>query len=260
MRGVPRVPNETFDLDLDVEGPSARCFCLRLRNGHCITITSRLSSHAVAMLCCLRPLWMPNIPSKRPNSLVPTSIRFMANTLSVELCDEIFSQVDLRTDLINVACACRSFASLLLPRHTEYRIIRMARPLPWIWVHLVKRPDLARNIREIYFCPSSSDFVERLPTSLVQEVDDSQHTVHGLAAARTMAAALARMTHLRIISCGITGKSMVSTRYQHVILQPMTKLSTLESLTLWFDTKFGDWSRLPTEGSRLVDLKPFLSV
>ncbi|TFK64257.1 hypothetical protein BDN72DRAFT_825708 [Pluteus cervinus] len=184
----------------------------------------------------------------------------MAHDLSTELYNEIFSQIDLRADLINVACACRSFASLILPLHSEYRVIRAAGPVPWIWTHLVGRPDLARNIREIYLGYFGGDSIERLPTSLVKEVNDNDSTTDDLVAARTMAAALVEMTRLEVISWGITEEPVVSLRYQHIVLQAMTRLSPLKSLTLLFDTKFSDWSQLPEEDSGLMWDLPNLKV
>ncbi|TFK62701.1 hypothetical protein BDN72DRAFT_725355, partial [Pluteus cervinus] len=70
--------------------------------------------------------------------------------LAHELLDEIFSQIDSLSDLFHLALACRLFASLIIPGHSEYRhICADMNAAPVIWAHLARRTDLAKNIRSI---------------------------------------------------------------------------------------------------------------
>ncbi|TFK71114.1 hypothetical protein BDN72DRAFT_730040, partial [Pluteus cervinus] len=70
--------------------------------------------------------------------------------LASEILDEIFSHIEHHRDLVNLACVCRTFALVLVPRHTEYRVIKIQSAAPFVWAHLARRRDLTRNIREVH--------------------------------------------------------------------------------------------------------------
>ncbi|KAJ7760187.1 hypothetical protein B0H14DRAFT_382499 [Mycena olivaceomarginata] len=87
--------------------------------------------------------------------------------LPQELLDEILSDLEHR-DLVALALASRAACALVIPRHTEYRILRTRHLLPAMWAHLARRADLARNIREVHICDRANRGAsERVPRTLV---------------------------------------------------------------------------------------------
>ncbi|KAJ6580843.1 hypothetical protein B0H19DRAFT_1112586 [Mycena capillaripes] len=96
--------------------------------------------------------------------------------LPQELLDEIMSDLEHR-DLISVALVSRSSSALVIPRHTEYRVLRTRHLLPAMWAHLARRADLTRNIREVHVCErfnkSASD---RVPKTLIDRCIDEKIT------------------------------------------------------------------------------------
>ncbi|TFK66452.1 hypothetical protein BDN72DRAFT_147157 [Pluteus cervinus] len=70
--------------------------------------------------------------------------------LPSELIDNILGHVPLHRDLLNFASASRLCSSVVIPRHTEYRVVHFEDDdTDAIWTHLARRSDLASNIREI---------------------------------------------------------------------------------------------------------------
>ncbi|KAG7444566.1 uncharacterized protein BT62DRAFT_248864 [Guyanagaster necrorhizus] len=124
--------------------------------------------------------------------------------LPQEILDEILSEIDLHRDLISFALVSRTCTRLVIPRHNEYRIVRIRHKLPSMWAHLAKRADLARNIREVHVCErhnhSASD---HSPTTLVPpcNVDDtgSEET-----RVQNMCMALQNMHRLRVFTWSCT--------------------------------------------------------
>ncbi|TFK66439.1 hypothetical protein BDN72DRAFT_844371 [Pluteus cervinus] len=71
--------------------------------------------------------------------------------LPAEVIDNILGHVPLHRDLLNFALASRFCSTMVIPRHTEYRVIDFEEnEKDQLWTHLVQRPDLACNIREIH--------------------------------------------------------------------------------------------------------------
>lgn len=90
-----------------------------------------------------------------------------------ELLDDILSQIDLLYDLTALALTSRSVSRLAIPRHTQYRIIRVRYPVPFIWAHLARRADLARNIREVHLCERHNRSApDRFPSTLLDKSID----------------------------------------------------------------------------------------
>ncbi|KAJ7065435.1 hypothetical protein C8F01DRAFT_1125610 [Mycena amicta] len=87
--------------------------------------------------------------------------------LPQELLDEIVSELD-HADLVAVALVSRACSALVIPRHTEYRVIRTRHLLPAMWAHLARRADLARNIREVHIAERSNRTTsDRIPRTLL---------------------------------------------------------------------------------------------
>ncbi|TFK66438.1 hypothetical protein BDN72DRAFT_800006, partial [Pluteus cervinus] len=71
--------------------------------------------------------------------------------LPVEIIDDILGHLPLHRDLLNFALASRSSCSVVVPRHTEYRVVHFDEgDTDFTWTHLAQRTDLASNIREIH--------------------------------------------------------------------------------------------------------------
>ncbi|KIK56017.1 hypothetical protein GYMLUDRAFT_47470, partial [Collybiopsis luxurians FD-317 M1] len=84
--------------------------------------------------------------------------------LPLEILDSIFSDLDSHSDLISLALSSKDQYHLIVPRHSDYRVLRIRHWLPGLWAHLAKCADLARNLREVYICQKTEQaIVERYP-------------------------------------------------------------------------------------------------
>ncbi|KAK0440904.1 uncharacterized protein EV420DRAFT_1650277 [Desarmillaria tabescens] len=124
--------------------------------------------------------------------------------LPQEILDEILSEIDLHRDLISFSLVSRTCTRLVIPRHSEYRIVRIRHKLPSMWAHLAKRADLARNIREVHICErhnhSASD---HSPTTLVPPCkmgDTGSEDIR----VQNMCTALQNMDRLRVFTWSCT--------------------------------------------------------
>jgi|ERR1700733_2961294 len=90
-------------------------------------------------------------------------------SLAVEILDIICSNIESHKDLISLAASSRLCSSLVIPRHTEYRVLRIGTRHAELWEHLAKRADLARNIRVLYLIEDFDGFPApvRHPTTFV---------------------------------------------------------------------------------------------
>jgi len=117
-----------------------------------------------------------------------------------ELLDIIFSQLDSHSDLVHLALSTLIFKQLIIPRHTDYRVICTRHRLPALWAHLAKRADLARNIKEVHlrerYNQSSpdrypKDYPEQNVFTFATEEQDEDARI------QNMCIALGHMSHLR---------------------------------------------------------------
>ncbi|TFK64472.1 hypothetical protein BDN72DRAFT_739054, partial [Pluteus cervinus] len=70
--------------------------------------------------------------------------------LAEDLIQQILPEIELHRDLVNFACTSRLCCQFVIPRHTEYRILRLGTTTSsHVWAHLARRPDLACYIREV---------------------------------------------------------------------------------------------------------------
>ena len=89
-------------------------------------------------------------------------------SLPLEILEEIASYIEFHSDLVSLALTCTVWNQLIIPAHTEYRIIRVRGKMMSMWAHLARRSDLARNIREIHLCePDNYRSPDRYPTALL---------------------------------------------------------------------------------------------
>nr|GAT46979.1 predicted protein [Mycena chlorophos] len=115
--------------------------------------------------------------------------------LPQELLDEILSELE-HADLVAIALVSRACTALVVPRHTEYRVIRTRHLLPAMWAHLARRADLARNIREVHIAERSNRMAsDRIPRTLLAQ-PDATVTVDESLRVRNMCVALGHMDRL----------------------------------------------------------------
>ncbi|KAJ7702247.1 hypothetical protein B0H17DRAFT_137957 [Mycena rosella] len=100
--------------------------------------------------------------------------------LPFDIIDLIISAIPSHRDLVSLAAVSTTCKDLIIPRHTEYRRLRLEAPHPEVWAHLAQRPDLARNIREVTIRegapglgPSEFTGPERYPIALVEAPSQS---------------------------------------------------------------------------------------
>lgn len=122
--------------------------------------------------------------------------------LPPETIDDICNFVDSHADLLSLAATCHTWKFVIIPRHSEYRKVKVTRIIkhPFVWAHLRRRLDLARNVRSMQLVelrtPLSSP--DRYPTTLFQKgIDDSVRFANHKYAVRNLCAVLAAMSRLQ---------------------------------------------------------------
>ncbi|KAJ7036580.1 hypothetical protein C8F04DRAFT_1094947 [Mycena alexandri] len=92
--------------------------------------------------------------------------------LPQELLDGILADLE-HADLVSLALVSRGASALVIPRHTEYRVLRTRHLLPAVWAHLARRADLARGIREVHITSRADRGAsDRVPRALVDRTDE----------------------------------------------------------------------------------------
>ncbi|TFK23210.1 hypothetical protein FA15DRAFT_670710 [Coprinopsis marcescibilis] len=100
--------------------------------------------------------------------------------LPQEILEEVVSELAQRSDLLSLALGCRFLASYIIPRHTDYRVLRVRTLNPTIFAHLARRADLARNIREVHICERHNyTSADRIPKQLVDTTLDTDPQTNG---------------------------------------------------------------------------------
>ncbi|KAJ7611612.1 hypothetical protein FB45DRAFT_940422 [Roridomyces roridus] len=94
---------------------------------------------------------------------------FPLSDLGFDVVELVLGQVSLHSDLVSFAACSRACHELVVPRHSEYRILRLRELRPQVWAHLARRPDLARYIREVCWESWSPkpEGPERYPSTLL---------------------------------------------------------------------------------------------
>ncbi|KAJ6485542.1 hypothetical protein C8R45DRAFT_996954 [Mycena sanguinolenta] len=157
--------------------------------------------------------------------------------LPQELLDEIISDLEHK-DLVSLALVSRASSALVVPRHTEYRVLRIRHLLPAMWAHLARRSDLARNIREVHICErlnkSASD---RVPKSLIDQVVDEKIThVVEERRIRNICTALGHMHRLHTFTWSWEvdppSPPTIDSEHENAILEVLSRSKTLRHLGL----------------------------
>lgn len=160
-------------------------------------------------------------------------------TLPEEILEEIVSRLDQHKDLVALALTSRFCANLVIPRHTQYRILRLRHTFPEIWAHLARRSDLARNVRELYICERDNyGMPDRYPTTLI---DNTLNTSWGYAEEsariRNICTALRSMNNLRVFSWSwadvpLFDRPTSHPQHENAVLSVVSRLPALEGLYL----------------------------
>ncbi|RDB15909.1 hypothetical protein Hypma_003569 [Hypsizygus marmoreus] len=154
-----------------------------------------------------------------------------------EILEDILSELDLPRDLISLALVCRAAKNLVIPRHSEYRVIRTHSTAPFLWAHLARRADLARHIREVQLC-ARIDFMvsDRCPVTLIDRaVDCKLENVEELARIQNMCQALRHMVRLQVFKWanGPDGKGdRPNSACEDLVLRVVSQKASLRHLEL----------------------------
>ncbi|KAK7035746.1 F-box domain-containing protein [Favolaschia claudopus] len=161
--------------------------------------------------------------------LLDDDLPFPFSRLPFDVTELILSRVDSRRDLISFAATSSECKELVVPRHSEYRELRV-RDKPEVWAHLCQRPDLAKNVRRVTIQgPTTKSKPERYPTTLLDstvlpEVDTAQTIA-------SICQALGNMEYLRsftwIAACTPTDPYVES---RHLYRDIFSALKTSKSL------------------------------
>lgn len=150
--------------------------------------------------------------------------------LPTEITAAILSEVDAHRDLIALALTSRRLTPSVIPQHTEYRVIRIRHPLPYMWAHLAQRADLARHIREVHLCaPDDRTATDRYPTTIHDSDIDKNHG-HAREANRhsNICLALGHMKHLQVFTWAHT---WANNRFQRGGIDPILEDGVLDIIS-----------------------------
>ncbi|KAI0634680.1 hypothetical protein C8Q77DRAFT_1103526 [Trametes polyzona] len=133
--------------------------------------------------------------------------------LPTEILDAVAFWVDGVRDLRALAGTCRRLQDVVVPRHTEYRVVRARASAVGVWRHLVVHRALARNVRRLEVLDERAPAgAERLPLGVGdgkgetewEETENERGMLVHRRQERWLVRALERMTALRSVKweCG----------------------------------------------------------
>lgn len=83
-------------------------------------------------------------------SVASPTLTMSLASISTELLENIIGNIDLPIELLNLALTSRSFHSLIVPNHIQFRDIRCSINQRNLWKLLIEKPLLASNIRVLH--------------------------------------------------------------------------------------------------------------
>lgn len=176
---------------------------------------------------------MPHFLLKQRNQLPPLC------QLPDEIIEEIVAELDQHKDLVAFALTSRICAALVIPHHTQYRILRMRSTVPDVWAHLARRADLARNVREVHISePSNHWALDHYPTTLLDpHLDRDFSNAEESVRIRNICLALSHMHCLHTFtwsSKGVRGDQRPTSNpvHENSVLMVVTRHPSLEHLSL----------------------------
>jgi len=125
----------------------------------------------------------------------------------------------------------------IIPRHSQYRVIRIREDMPHLWAHLAKRSDLARTITAVHIC-EDLDFSspQIYPTTFVNKVPvrGPPYKVEERKV-RNMCQALRHMTRLKEFAWSLNYSAFPTTQavYEDAIFLALCQCKSLLHLALW---------------------------
>ena len=156
-----------------------------------------------------------------------------------EILEEIVAELDQHKDLISFALASRLCSTLVIPHHTEYRILRVRLPLPDMWAHLARRADLARNIRQVHICERHNRLSpDHYPNTLIDKyIDNSLNNAEESIRIRNICQALSHMHRLQVFSWSckdLPGQQRPTSHptHENAVLTAVSRLPALQNLYL----------------------------
>jgi len=156
--------------------------------------------------------------------------------LPSEILDQILALLDNHEDIVSFALTNRECSRFAIPRHTEYRVLRIRHSYPQIWAHLAKRTDLASFITHIHITDKQTlSFTERKPSTLVPPLD-SRGASDETTRIWHMCKAIDNMTSLRSFvwefNLKLPQRPTLLPWHEDAILRALGEKKTLEYLAL----------------------------
>jgi hypothetical protein len=156
-------------------------------------------------------------------------------SLARETLEEIVSYLDSHRNLISLALVSAAWKAIIIPRHSQYRVIRIREDMPHLWSHLAKRADLARTIKVVHLY-EEHDFSspQIYPTTLVEEEHGSGEKEEEQKI-KNVCQALRHMTALREFAWSLSANALPTTRPRHedAIFRALSRCRSLAHLALW---------------------------
>jgi hypothetical protein len=158
-------------------------------------------------------------------------------TLAPETLEEIASYIESHRDLISLALVSSAWKSRIIPRHSQYRVIRIREDMPHLWAHLAKRSDLARTITTVHIC-EDLDFSspQIYPTAFIKRVPETgpPHKVEERKI-KNMCQALRHMTRLKEFAWSLNSDAFPTTYaiQEDAIFSALSQCKSLLHLALW---------------------------
>lgn len=155
-----------------------------------------------------------------------------------EILDAILSLIEAHADLLSFALASRACASFAIPRHTQYRILRIRHSRPELWEHLAHRADLSSFILRVHISDKNTQLQpDRIPYTLVKPLI-TQERNHDLEETRieNVCRAIRHMRSLRTFvwefHMRLPYKPTIAVQHEDAILRALLHNSHLESFAL----------------------------
>ncbi|KAJ3567547.1 hypothetical protein NP233_g6299 [Leucocoprinus birnbaumii] len=156
--------------------------------------------------------------------------------LPPEILDGILALIDNHEDILSFALANKECSQFAIPRHTQYRILRIRHPYPQLWAHLAQRADLASFITHVHITDRNTRILaERKPSTLVSQTvtqSEPDETTRIL----NMCRAISNMKSLRSFIWEFRMKlpylPTLLPEHEDAILRALRKSRTLEYLAL----------------------------
>lgn len=152
--------------------------------------------------------------------------------LPQEILDTILEEIDLHVDLVNLALCSQACAGLVIPRHSEYRLIRIRGCAPAVWAHLARRADLTRSIREVHITETHDySAPDHVPSTLLEggpPPSDAENM-----RIINMCIALKHMQHLKVFSwSSVKQLPTMSWNHELAVMMILKQKTEIEDLCL----------------------------